>query len=279
MTLLLFLNKIEFCSSHTQKEFDNQTRAYMKNKKQFSTILKTIAQGRDRTNILRNGEQKLIAYLVQRVPKWLTSDGLTAIGFLGNLFVGVCFVLASYYNNPIFLLISLPGFLINWYGDSLDGRLAYYRNTPRKWYGFSLDVTVDWVGLSMIGLGFFFYAAPNWKWLGYIFVVLYGWEMITAQLRYLVTGKYSIDSGIVGPTELRVVLMAIIAGEYFFPGSIYYSVIVACAILVYTNLSDTINVLKSADARDDKEKKEKVKEKKQPQKGKRKIDTLVIKAK
>lgn len=244
------------------------------NKRSFSSILKTIAQDRDRTNILRNGEQKLIAYLVQRVPKWLSSDGLTAIGFFGNLYVGISLVLALHVSD-IFLLLGLPGFLINWYGDSLDGRLAYYRNTPRKWYGFSLDVTVDWVGLSMIGLGFFFYALPQWKWLGFVFVVLYGWEMITAQLRYLVTGKYSIDSGIVGPTELRVVLIAIIAGEYFFPGSIYYSVIVACAILVLTNLKDTRQVLKDADERDAKEKKEKAA--KQPKESRSKLDTLIIK--
>lgn len=248
-----------------------------KNKKSFSSILKTISQDRERTNILRSGEQKLIAYLVQRVPKWLTSDGLTFIGLLGNLFVGLCFVLASplFYNNPIFLLIGLPGFLINWYGDSLDGRLAYYRKTPRKWYGFSLDVTVDWVGLAMIGLGFFFYALPEWKWLGFIFVVLYGWEMLTAQLRYLVTGKYSIDSGIVGPTELRVVLMAIITGEYFVPTSIYYTVIIACAILVFTNLKDTISLLKMADERDDREKKEKAAN--NPKESVRKIDTLILK--
>ena len=247
------------------------------NNKSFSSILKTIAQDRERTNILRNWEQKTIAYLVQRVPNWLTSDGLTAIGFLGNLYVGLCLVLA-FYVSDIFLLLSLPGFLINWYGDSLDGRLAYYRNTPRKWYGFSLDVTVDWVGLSMIGLGFFFYAIPQWKWLGYIFVVLYGWEMITAQLRYKVTGTYSIDSGIVGPTELRVVLMAIIAGEYFFRGSIYYAVIAACLILVYTNFIDTRKILKAADERDAMEKKEKAAKANQiKQKGKRKIDTLIIK--
>ena len=245
------------------------------NKKTISSILKTISQDRDRTNILRNGEQKTIAYLVQRVPKWLTSDGLTFIGLLGNLFVALCFVLASYYNNPVFLLISLPGFLINWYGDSLDGRLAYYRKIPRKWYGFSLDVTVDWVGLAMIGLGFFFYAAPEWKWLGFVFVVLYGWEMLTAQLRYLVTGKYSIDSGIVGPTELRVVLMAIITAEYFFANSIYYLVIVACLVLVLTNLKDTINLLKMADERDTIERKKKAETK--AKESVRRIDTLVIK--
>ena len=228
----------------------------MKNKKQFSTILKTIAQDRDRTNILRSSEQKSIAYLVQRVPKWLTSDGLTAIGFFANIYIGVCFVLALYISD-IFLLLSLPGFIINWYGDSLDGRLAYYRKIPRKWYGFSLDVTVDWVGLSMIGLGFFIYALPEWKWLGFVFVVLYGWEMITAQLRYNITGKYSIDSGILGPTELRIILMAIITAEYFFKGSVYYLVAFACTVLLVMNIIDTIKVLRLADTRDEREKKEK----------------------
>ena len=81
--------------------------------------------------------------------------------------------------------------------------------------------------------------------------------MITAQLRYNVTGKYSIDSGIFGPTELRVVLMAILSTEYFFTGTIYYAVSIACLILVATNLTDTIKVLKAADERDNREKKEK----------------------
>lgn len=232
----------------------------MKNKKYFSVILRTISQDRDRTNILRNSEQKSIAYLVQRVPKWLTSDGLTAIGFFGNLFIAICFVLAAH-GSDIFLLLSLIGFVVNWYGDSLDGRLAYYRNIPRKWYGFSLDVTIDWIGLSLIGLGFFIYALPQWKWLGLIFIVLYGWEMITAQLRYKVTGKYSIDSGIFGPTELRIVLMIIILLEYFFRGSVYYAVSLACSILVVTNVIDMVKLLKDADKKDIQEKKEKAEKK------------------
>ena len=126
----------------------------------------------------------------------------------------------------------------------------------------------------MIGLGFFFYAEPQWKWLGYIFVVLYGWEMVTAQLRYKVTGKYSIDSGIFGPTELRVILMAIITSEYFFEGSIYYLVMIACLILIFTNITDTRGVLKAGDIRDEKENKEKAAKKAE---SKRKIHTLKTK--
>ena len=43
---------------------------------------KLIAKDRKRTNILRDGEQNAIAYLVQHIPSWITSDGLTAIGFV-----------------------------------------------------------------------------------------------------------------------------------------------------------------------------------------------------
>ncbi len=127
------------------------------NKRKMAKTLKVIATDRNRTNILREWEQKTIAYLVQKVPSRITSDGLTAIGFFGNLLVASSFVLGAYLNR-YWLLMSLLGFVINWVGDSLDGRLAYYRNKPRKWYGFSLDVSVDWVGTFLIGLGYTIYA-------------------------------------------------------------------------------------------------------------------------
>ena len=104
--------------------------------------LNIIAKDRKRTNILKSSEQKLIAYLVQKVPLWINSDGLTAIGFFGNVMVASSIVLGAFFSR-YWLLLSIVGFAINWFGDSLDGRIAYYRNNPRKWYGFSLDVTVD----------------------------------------------------------------------------------------------------------------------------------------
>ncbi|MGI6515167.1 MAG: CDP-alcohol phosphatidyltransferase family protein [Fermentimonas caenicola] len=167
------------------------------NKSSMVKSLRLISTDRQRTNILRAWEQKTIAYLVQKIPSWISSDGLTAIGFFGNLMVATSFVLGTFYSR-YWMLLSLLGFIVNWFGDSLDGRIAYYRNKPRKWYGFSLDVTVDWVGTILIGTGFIIYAPGVWKLAGFFFVVLYGWEMITAQLRYKIGGQYSIDSGIFG---------------------------------------------------------------------------------
>ena len=219
------------------------------NRNKMATTLNLIAKDRKRTNILRKSEQNTIAYLVQRMPSWLTSDGLTAIGFFGNLMVAGSFVLGTFFNR-YWLLLSLLGFVINWFGDSLDGRLAYYRNKPRKWYGFSLDVTVDWIGTILIGLGFMIYAPGFWKYIGFLFVVLYGWEMITAQLRYKVGGQYSIDSGIFGPTEVRLLLAFIITLEVFIPGSIQYLASTACIFLLISNLMEARRLLRLADQRD-----------------------------
>jgi hypothetical protein len=149
-----------------------------------------------------------------------------------------------------FLLLGLLGFFVNWFGDSMDGRVAYYRNTPRKWYGFSLDITVDWLTTILIGYGYMIYMDGVWEVLGFIFVVMYGWAMITTLLRYKVTGKYTIDSGLFGPTEARVIISAILVAEVLFEGSIVYSALAACIILFIINIVDTRKLVSLANDRD-----------------------------
>ena len=228
-------------------------------KERMVKTLNIIAKDRKRTNILKNSEQKLIAYLVQKIPSWINSDWLTAIGFFGNVLVASSIVMGAFFSR-YWLLMTIAGFIINWFGDSLDGRIAYYRNNPRKWYGFSLDITVDWVGTILIGLAYMIYAEGAWKYLGFLFVVLYGWQMITAQLRYKVGGQYSIDSGIFGPTEVRIILGAIITLEVFIPHSIYYLTTFATAFLLYSNFVEARKLLKIANQRDIEEKRIKAEE-------------------
>lgn len=225
-----------------------------KMKKKMVKTMKVITKDRQRTNILKNSEQRLIAYLVQKIPAWISSDGLTGIGFAGNVIVASSFLLGTFVNR-YWLLLSIFGFVINWFGDSLDGRIAYYRNKPRKWYGFSLDITVDWIGTILIGLGFMTYAKGAWKFLGFLFVVMYGWEMLTALLRYKIGGQYSIDSGIFGPTEVRILLGTIITLETFIPSSIYYLVALSCIFLLYSNVVETRKLLTLADLHDAEDKK------------------------
>lgn len=216
---------------------------------------KSISKDRERTNILREPEQRLIAFLVQRIPLWVTSNMLTGFGLFGNFVVALSFVLA-YFFGSIFLLVGLLGLVLNWTGDSLDGRLAYYRNKSRKWYGFSLDIIVDWIGILLIGFGVIVYMSGRWEVLGYLFVVMYGWEMIIALLRYKVTGKYSIDSGFFSPTEVRIVIGLILILEVLVVNSIIYSAAIVCIVLLVLNIIDSKKVLELADQRDKEERRD-----------------------
>ena len=215
----------------------------------MSDTKKAISQDRKRTNILHDQEIALIAYLVERIPRWVTSNMLTSLGLAGNLLVALLMCVASVYGSWWLLLTPLAVF-INWFGDSLDGRLAYYRKKPRKWFGFCLDIVVDWIGIIAIGLGYYTYVQPEWKIIGFIFVVLYGAEMIISQLRYKVTDKYSIDSGLLGPTEVRIILAVLFCMDFFIPGSIHWIGLAVSIVLLFSFISDFRQLLALADERD-----------------------------
>ncbi|WP_316792656.1 CDP-alcohol phosphatidyltransferase family protein [Pedobacter frigoris] len=219
--------------------------------------VKRIFQDRKRTNILRSAEQATISFLVKRVPAFITSDMLTFLGTVGSGIVLLAFILATYYGKQ-YLLLGVVGLAINWFGDSLDGRIAYYRNIPRKWYGFSLDIIMDWVSTVMIGVGYMVYARNEYELIAFAFVVLYGWAMIISQLRYKITDIYSIDSGLAGPTEIRIILAIMLILEASFGHIIEYFACVLCTILVVINFMDTRKLLKLGDIRDNAEREEKL---------------------
>lgn len=222
-----------------------------------SKTLKRIFQDRKRTNVLKSAEQATISYLVKIVPSFISSNMLTFIGTMGSVIVLISFILAAYISKE-YLLIGIVGLAINWLGDSLDGRIAYFRNIPRKWFGFSLDIIMDWVSTVLIGLGYMVYARNQYELIAFVFVALYGWAMIISQLRYKITDIYSIDSGLVGPTEVRVILSLIFIMEASFGHLIEYFAGVMCIVLFIINIVDTRKLLKLGDIRDDAEREAKL---------------------
>lgn len=212
------------------------------NAERICKVIELISADRERTNLLKVAEYRAIAYLVERVPGWISPDILTAIGFIGGLVVFASFLLAYRYHIN-YLLLGIGGFAISWLGDSLDGRLAYYRKRPRRRYGFVLDVTIDWISIILIGVGYMVYTLGPWELLGYAFVAMYGWEMIIALMRYHITGKYSIDAGKLGPTEARIIISLVLLVEVIVPGSIDYSAMFICLVLLVVNVIDTRNLL------------------------------------
>ncbi|MBZ4044513.1 CDP-alcohol phosphatidyltransferase family protein [Flavobacterium hibisci] len=214
-----------------------------------TAIVQRTFSDRKRTNILKSAEQATIAFLLPKVPKFISPNVLTLIGTLGSGLIFLAFVLGTYVTNW-YLLLGIIGLIINWLGDSLDGRLAYYRNIPRRWYGFALDIIADWIGIVLIGFGYYIYAQNGTQIVAFAFVALYGWSIIISQLRYKITNEYSIDSGFVGPTELRFIIAFILITEVLYPGSIAYSAGLITILLLAINIIDSIKLLKLGDLKD-----------------------------
>ncbi|MET0945782.1 MAG: CDP-alcohol phosphatidyltransferase family protein [Flavobacterium sp.] len=215
----------------------------------YNEIAQRTFSDRQRTNILKKAEQLTIVFLLPKVPKFISPNALTLLGTLGSGLVFLAFVLGAYVANW-YLLLGIIGLAINWLGDSLDGRLAYYRNIPRRWYGFALDIIADWIGIVLIGFGYYIYAENGTQIVAFAFVALYGWSIIISQLRYKITNEYSIDSGAVGPTELRFIIAFILIAEVLFPGSITYLAGLITIILLILNIIDSVKLLKLSDLKD-----------------------------
>jgi hypothetical protein len=78
--------------------------------------------------------------------------------------------------------------------------------------------------------------------------------MIISQLRYRITDKYTIDAGILGPTEIRVIISLVMLFEVLMPGSINWCVLVICIALFIINTNDTRLLLKLGDEKDKEDK-------------------------
>lgn len=209
---------------------------------------------RSRSNLLRNLEQPTLLFLCKAMPKFLSPDLLTAIGMLGTLIIFAAFYFAHALNDKIYLLFAVLGFAINWFGDSLDGRIAYYRNIPRKWYGFALDCVMDWISLVFMSAGFFLYIDDFYKIFVFLFACNYGWVVLMAQLKYKITDKYSIDPGPIGPTEVRILLCLVIIAEWYFGNVLIYFSTIGNLVFLIINLVDTYKLLQFGNTRDAEEK-------------------------
>ena len=76
---------------------------------------------RRQDSLLAPLEKKILVALARHMPRWINSDHLTLLGFLGMVLAGTCFFYAKW--NPLALLGAVASLAVNWFGDSLDGTL------------------------------------------------------------------------------------------------------------------------------------------------------------
>ncbi|MFN7030764.1 MAG: CDP-alcohol phosphatidyltransferase family protein [Sphingopyxis sp.] len=157
-------------------------------------------------NILARGERRLLNWLCARLPAWATPDQLTALGFAGALMVASGYLLS--WLGSGWLALSLAGYVVNWFGDSLDGSLARWRKIERPTYGYFVDHSVDAIAtfLMVASMGMSPFLRFDVALLG---VVGYFLLSIHTFLAAKVVGEFRLSYLAGGPTELRLMLMAL----------------------------------------------------------------------
>src|SRR5688572_3233360 len=88
-------------------------------------------------NLLAAAERRLLSWLCQRMPAWVTPDHLTAAGIVGALAVFVGYVASNSHSGWLWLAIG--GIVLHWFGDSLDGTIARFRSIERPKFGYFID--------------------------------------------------------------------------------------------------------------------------------------------
>lgn len=161
---------------------------------------------RIQTSILNAAEKKVLVWLAQRMPTWVTSDMLTFVGFLGSCIMATGYALSNL--NLNWLWLASFGLVVNWFGDSLDGSLARVRNAQRKLYGFYIDHNVDVINetIMFIGVG----ASPLVN-MSFAMLALVAYFMLSVfvYINCHLKGEMRLTYGGLGPTEFRIVLIIV----------------------------------------------------------------------
>jgi archaetidylinositol phosphate synthase len=156
---------------------------------------------REKAFLLAVPEQRLLEAIARRLPAAVRPDHLTGLA----LAAAAGFAVAAATGR---LRLCAALLVVHWLGDSLDGTLARVRGIGRPRYGYYLDHLVDAFATAMIGIGIGLspYMALS---IGAVLVVAYLILSINVYLESQALGRFSIGYGKLGPTEARILLIAL----------------------------------------------------------------------
>ncbi len=161
---------------------------------------------RIQTSLLNGVERKALVWMAERMPRWVTSDMLSGVGFVGALIIAAGYMLSDM--NINFLWLSSFGFVVHWFGDSMDGSLARVRRKQRPLYGFYLDHTLDVITEFIMFMGAGLSALLR---LDIALLVFIAYLMLTLNvtINSHLKGEFRLTYAKLGPTEFRIIMIIV----------------------------------------------------------------------
>ena len=155
-------------------------------------------------NIIARWERRALDRLCAGMPAWATPDLLTLTGMIGAFLVFGGYAASNYHSG--WLVLSIAGYVVHWFGDSLDGSLARFRKIERPRYGYFLDHSCDGFATMLVVVGI---GISPFVQLEVALIALVGYLLMSihAFLSVRVLGELRLSYLNAGPTELRLVLI------------------------------------------------------------------------
>ena len=140
---------------------------------------------RIQTSLLNGVERKVLVWMAERMPRWVTSDMLSGIGFVGALIIAAGYMLSD-----------------------INGSLARVRQTQRPLYGFYLDHTLDVITEFIMFMGAGLSALLR---LDIALLVFIAYLMLTLNvtINTHLKGEFRLTYAKLGPTEFRLIMIIV----------------------------------------------------------------------
>ena len=164
-------------------------------------------------NLLAAAERRLLNWLCARMPAWVTPDRLTAAGVAGAAAVFAGYAASASHSGWLWLAIA--GYVLHWFGDSMDGSLARFRRIERPSFVYFIDHSCDGLATLLIlaGMGLSPFVRFDVALLclaGYLLLSIH------AFLSARVLGELKLSHIGAGPTEARLILIGLTLGMLAF---------------------------------------------------------------
>ncbi|WP_240504585.1 CDP-alcohol phosphatidyltransferase family protein [Tsuneonella mangrovi] len=177
----------------------------------MTTASEAVPPRRIQRNVLAASERRLLDWLCARLPQWVTPDQLTVLAMVATVAIGLGYALSTF--DPAWLGLSIGAFFVHWFGDSLDGSIARYRHIERPRYGYLVDHSSDAIGALVMfgGIGLSPYVRFD---VALFVVVAYLLLAVHTFLMAKAAGDFPLSHLGAGPTELRVIMIALTIGMW-----------------------------------------------------------------
>jgi phosphatidylglycerophosphate synthase len=188
--------------------------------------------------LLQKPEQKLVDWLVKRVPPYIRTYHLTMATVPISILIIFCGYLGRNLNVHWLWPISFLIFL-QWLTDALDGAVGRSQNEGLVRWGYYMDHLLDYFFMSSVLIAYMLVIPDQSKVVHFLVLMIGGGFMVNSYLGFAATNQFRISYWGIGATEARIVLIVmntliILFEKTYLAFALPFVMLIAFAALVAT---------------------------------------------